>query len=367
MSSAETRIADARRGITRKLAKVGNALLRRQALRSLFAALTWSACGMLTALLLLSFLPWLLMGAAPAAAPLISATVALACAIAGAWVSLRGYRPPNEPECALTVEARAEKPVFALSTMVGLRDDDPFAAPLLRCATAELAEAARRPGPHLLRTSRLICGPLLVLAAGVAFVGAMAAPDPAGNAPAAPASERPVAASLDLGASRSEADMRALERAMGLREGATRLERAAATIRDSGTRDEEKQAALDSARRELRRAGSGAGSGDGAPLPTDLPRGTAAREELAASIEAAAGTLRTRAIAAGTRAGTVDTGGDARADPRADGVAREAGFVAFAAAPPEKRVEAAAKSLAMQSPARRALAQRAERAMSKEG
>jgi hypothetical protein len=331
-------------------------LIARQALRSAFTALAGAACGLGLGVVFLELLPRLLFAQSAGLPALMLAAVA--GALLGAVWELRRFDVPSLQETALALEARLVQDSGALAAALRVEETDPFFAPLLARAQADLTDAERAPAPVLIRTRRLVLVPLMALASGVAFAAVIAAEPtaPIETATAARGGDASKWRDVDIGGGRSQAEIDARRKALGMKEQSATLNRSAATLRDADAAASHPQALRD-AKAALESSERALTSMAAEDLPDSVPAEADERAKLANALEAAAGKLSAAAAKAGVEAGSEDTGkggefsGDGQAPvlvpfPRVSG-------------PTEAPVQAHAS----QTPARREMAARAVKAL----
>lgn len=335
------------RAVEARLASTARMLLLRQCARTLPAAVTAAAVVASLLLVLAVLLPRALFGGA-----LISAPAAVAAGLMGGLAALfwqlRRLRMPTLVEAALALESRLEGTDASLATL--LQAQGAFRAPLLGRAQAELATALAAPGPSVISTRGLIAAPLtLIAAAGLAALGwqsPLVEPNGVVGGKNVPATAGLAAVNVATG--RDAADANARAEAMGLQKTATELESAARALRQAATQPDA-NAALDKARAAMGQAKTGTPLN----LPAEAPAEANARARLADDIEAAAGGLRREAEVKGTGGGGQDGSGgstDTNTETR---------FVAFPKVAAQAGPDRTEADLVGQSPARRALAERA--------
>lgn len=340
-------------GIQRRLSAVARVLLARRIARAVPAMLTGASLGVVAGLLLLVLLPRMLFAWALADPVAVTAMAGAVGALAGAIGALRGVRNIGIRDAALALEARLASRDGSLST--ALEAEGAFSAPLLRSAETELAAALNAPAPHMLTTRSLLATPgvLIVAALVVALCWdtPLAAPDTLTGQVHPVTRNQGGPGAVDATTSRSEADQAAVNEAMGLKKIAGRMEQAATTLRNAGN-EVDAQTALDNARAAMGELPPGAGTA--LALPQSAPTTAEARAKLADDILQTAGSLNKQAeTRLGNRTGGEGSGaGTTDANPQAR-------FVAFPKLAWQAGPEAGASELAGQSPARRALVERA--------
>lgn len=329
-------------------------LVARQGLRSAFSGLAGAACGLGLGVVFLELLPRLLFATSLGIAPALAAGAA-GCA-AALVADLRRYRMPSLQETALALEARLTQDTGALAAALRVDETDPFYAPLLVRAEADLTAAEHAPAPVLIRTRKLVLVPLMALASGVAFAAVVAAEPPvqANAAVTARGGNESKWRSVDVGGGRTEVEAAALREALGMKEQAAALNRSAATLREAESTQSERNQALQDAKSALEGADGKAAVIAPTDLPETAPTDANDRGRLADALEAAASGLTAAAenVAKGN-AGSEDTGneGDFNA------VDASGRLVPFA--PALVTQDARQNATATQTPARRQLAQRA--------
>lgn len=338
------------RAIEAKLASTARMLWLRQVARALPVAVTAAglvACG---ALVLAVLLPRALFGGG-----LVSAPTAIVAGLVGGLAALvwqmRTLRLPSLVDAALTLEARLPKQDASLATLMQAAEE--FRAPIIRRAEAELAAALVAPRPNLFSTRGLLAMPLAVI--GAVTLAALCWQTPLAQAsdllgqPDAPKSTG--LGTINVAAGRDAADAKARAEAMGLQKAAKELGDAARALRTAANQ-QDANAALDKARKAM---GDAKGVTPTLDLPPTAPSEAAARARLADEMEAAAGGVRRAA-----EAKAAGTGGEGGSNSAAD-TNPESRFVAFPRLSWQASGEAGSSDLAGQSPARRALAERASR------
>lgn len=336
--------------IEAKLASTARRLFLRQVARALPVAVTAAggvACGLLVLTVLL---PRALFDGG-----LVSAPTAVVGGLVGGLAALlwqmRTLRLPSLVDAALALEARLPQQDASLATL--MQAAETFRAPIIRRAEAELALALAAPGPNLISTRGLLAMPLTVIAAvalaALCWQTPLAQTSNLMGQPDAPRSAG--LGSVNVAAGRDAADAQARAEAMGLQKAATDLADAASALR-TATNQQDANAALDKARAAMGDAKAVAPALD---LPPTAPADAAARARLADEMEAAAGGVRRAA-----KAKAAGTGGEGGGNSAADSNP-EARFVAFPKMNWQAGAEAGGSDLAGQSPARRALAERASR------
>lgn len=341
------------------LRSVARTLAARQLARCGFAGCAGAAAALTVALLFMDLLPRVLFSAtAGLAGPLALMLVGF---VAGAWFELRRRSLPGVTEAALALQARLPGDAGAMAAVLRIDADHAFYNPLVTRAAKELQAALAAPAPVLIPTSKLVLTPVLVLIGALALAVALTVAAPTETDLIA--TDQPVAdrawANIDVASGRSEADHKALQEALGMKQAAASLRDSATTLREASSTDE-KSAALANAREALTDAADRGAATDlkSDDLPATVPDNEAELEALAARLDAAADSLGDAAarIEEGKPAGSRDTAreGDFGAD------AKVRALVPFTL-----RLEAAQSpaAVAAQSPARRELAGRAVKSL----
>jgi hypothetical protein len=331
-------------------------LIARQVLRSAFTGIAGAASGLGLGVVFLDLLPRLLFAQSAGLPALLIA--ASAGAVGGVLLELRRYRMPSLQETALALEARLERDSGALAAALRVNDADPFLTPLLARAEADLSAAERAPAPVLIRTRKLVLVPLMALASGVAFAAVITAEPPARAQATVTAKGGDPATwqGLDVGGGRSQAEAEAYREALGMKEQSATLNRSAATLRDAQASSAHPQA-LREAKDALANADNQMTGIAPEELPEGVPADQAEREKLADAFEAAAGKLAAAAAKAGSEAGSEDTGRNGEFTPG------EIATVLVPFAVTARVADTPVQAYASQTPARRALAQRAVAAL----
>jgi hypothetical protein len=336
-------------------------LVARQIARTAFSGLAGAAAALGLGVVFLDLLPRLLFAAHAGLLPLLL-TACAGFVLTAAW-ELRRYRAPSLQDAALSLEARLPHDSGALAAALRLPDDSAFAAPVFARAADELQQARQAPAPLLIPTRRLVLVPLLALAAGVALVAVVSAQPPRAAQSLPVVGDTPGSSSdwpgVDTGGTRSTADREAYRKALGLKETATQLNRTAAALRDASANPAARETALKDAKQALAASESESSGLSAEEIPAVAPVTKAEREGLADRLEAAATSMQTAAakLEQDGRSATTDSGKAGEFKP---GKARGE-LVAFPAV--ETSESAPAEVLAAQTPARRALAERAVKAL----
>lgn len=338
-------------------------LVLRQAVRSFFSGVAAAAVALGLAVLFMDLLPRLLFGVTAGAGVLMAISAAgFALGTAGAW---RRYRIPTLQETALSLQARLEHDSGALAAVLRVQEADQFLRPLLAQASGALSKAEHAPAPVLISTRRLILVPLLALVAAVGFAAVINSVPPTGTAPLASTPserKRETWSNIDTGTTRTASDREAYRKALGLEETATTLSQSAATLRDADASAETRQRALDDAREAVADSDSEFSGVSTSDLPDELPAGAEAQAKLADKLERMASGLGAKAqeLKEGKAGSTEDSGADG--EFKVNGEARD--LVPFPVVS-IGRSDLAGEALATQTPARRALAERARVAYEK--
>lgn len=332
-------------------------LLARQCARALPACIAGASAAVAAGMLLLVLLPKLLFDGGLLVAPTVLALAGAIGLAGGLIIGLRSLKLPSPRDAALALQSRLEHDNAALATALEARGE--FADALLAGANAQLEQALRARGPQLFSTRNLLAMPALCLLA--ALLTALAWNTPLAGATPQRGDNAPVTtrqsglASIDAPSVRDEADRKAMAEAMGMREVAATLQSAADKLA-KGNDAAAQQSAMQQARKAV-----GELPADVRPaveVPQAVPAEVAAKAKLAEDLSGAASKLRKDAEAReGGRPGTGESTGLDKAGPQ-----REIKFVAF----PKVALPAAdsgTAELAGQSPARRALVQRAMEAL----
>lgn len=344
-----------------RLRGVAARLVARQAVRAAFSGLAGAAAALGLGLVFLYLLPRLLFASQAGLPSLLLIT--LAGFLAGAAWELRRYRTPSLQEAALSLEARLAHDSGALAAALRIPEDSAFAAPVFARAADELRQAQQAPAPLLIPTRKLVLVPLLALAAGVALVAVVGAQPPRAADSTPAVGDTPGVSSdwpgVDTGGSRSAADREALRKALGMKETAAQLNRTAATLRNASSDPAARETALREAKHALGSSESESSGLSAEEIPNVAPDTEANRQALADRLEAAAASLQATAakLEEDGRSGVADSGkaGDYRpGTPRTE-------LVPFPAV--AERASAPTESVAAQTPARRALAERAVKAL----
>ncbi len=340
-----------------RLRRVALRLTLRQFARATVRGVIWAgACGVLAVGLLVA-LP-LLMGEALDLAAWVAAGIACVALIVGFLSAAAGTRLPGVSDAALSLQARLRDDDSAIATALQLRQGDYFEAPVLTRAGDALRKALEQPAPHVLRLRELLLAPVAALAVVTALVWAFESRPPVAASPASADRGSASAFSLDLPTGRVPDS------------GTTGRSTAIAALRDAlrdaadalqSTDFNRANEALESARRAMADASSHDLQQAGQSLPSDVPNDMAGRRELAARIEAIADGL---GGAEGGEGGTSDSGREGDQPSAMDNTV----LVPFPKA--DRRQGGIAAEIALQSPQRRALAQRAlelEESQSRQG
>lgn len=329
-------------------------LLARQALRAVVAGMLAGSAAALAGVLLLAALP-LALGAAFESAPLWVLALAVCGFVAGVVAALRRTRIPGVTDAALALEARLGDDDGALATALQLADTDRFQQPVLKRAGEALNKALRLPAPHVLTTGSLVLAPLLLLAATTALVWAFGVDVPSGPGTRADTAAD-TAFSINVQSSRDAADAGTRAEAMGLQKAAAAMNKAAQVMRSESATHEQRQGALDEAKRAGEAAADAQVQQGAAGLPETAPSSPEERRALAARLE-------NLAMGAGEKAGDKGGTGDSGKEGEIGSGTVKQRFVPF---PAVKRSAAEATSeLASQTPERRDFAQRALAALEK--
>ena len=284
--------------------------------------------------------------------------------VVGCGYVLYRYRTPSLQDAALALEARLAHDTGALAAALRVEEGNSFYRPLLANAADELTRAQQCPAPLLITTRGLVVVPLLALVSAVSFAAVVSA-DPVQGVAALNASEQATKgtpwASVDVDGHRSTADRDAYRKALGMKETAAKLTHSAAVLREPGAGEPQLGKALADAREALREAAVAGTELKPEEIPAVAPPDASGKSELADKIDAAASSIRSAATAAekGTTAGTYDSGGGDKFNPTAN---RE-NLVPMPAM--QSAVGATAQSIGAQTPQRRALADRAVKALEK--
>jgi hypothetical protein len=318
----------------------------RATVRGVIVGGAFAACGVLlfvaTPLLLhLSF----------AAGPYLATALGAVGFIAGVGSALARLKLPDMQDAALALEGRLTDDDAALATMLQMCPENRFEKPILQRASESLEAALRRPGPHVLRTRELLIAPFVGLVALTLLVWAFGVEIADTLPPRQTAPTSSAAFSLDIERDRTSDDRQAIARAMGLKVAAAELTQAAKAMRSEAQTQQERQAALDKARKAAASASDAEVRNAATALPELTPTDSEEREALAVRLE-------NLASGAGRRAGA--TGGMSDSSGNGDPQTRESDrrFVPF----PRLRLSTTAspvEHLAAQTPERRALAERA--------
>ncbi|MBK8206116.1 MAG: hypothetical protein IPK87_04875 [Planctomycetes bacterium] len=333
-------------------------LLARQALRAIVTAMLAGSVTALAGVLLLVALP-LALGAAFESAPLWVLALAIFGFVAGLVAALRRTRVPGVTDAALALEARLGDDDGALATALQLANTDRFHQPVLKRAGEALSRALRLPAPHVLTTSSLVLAPLLLLAATTALVWALGVDVPAGPG-TRPDAAADTAFSINVQSGRDAADAGARAEAMGLQKAAAAMNKAAQLMRSESATHEQRQGALDEAKRAGEAAADTQVQQGAAGLPQTAPSSPEDRQALATRLEnLAMGAGEKAGEKAGDKGGTGDSGKEGEVG---SGTVEQR-FVPF---PVVKRSAAESTSeLASQTPERRDFAKRALAALEK--
>lgn len=344
-----------------RLKRVAKRLLARQFARAAFSGLAGAGIGLGLGVLFLDLLPRFLFGATTG--PLAISLAALGGFIAGAAYQFRLFTPPTMHDAALALEARLERDTGALGAALRTVEDSVFYQPLLAQAREDFALAGRSPAPVLIPTARLVIVPLIVLASVVAFAGVISAgmPQGGGGGDAPGSSAASAWAPVDIGGTRTAQDQAALRRALGMKEVAANLSKSAATLRDANATTEQKANALNEAKGALASDAAKSADVEAIEVPDELPTDDAGQEALADKIARVAAGMNGMAKRlendAGGRQATDDSGRNGEFGE--NGATRE--LVPFPKLP---EVETAPqRALAVQTPARREMAERAVRTL----
>ncbi|MCB9894659.1 MAG: hypothetical protein H6839_09430 [Planctomycetes bacterium] len=343
-----------------ELRAVALRLIARQLARAAFTGIAGGAIALGLSVVFLDLLPRLLFATTGGIGSI--ALGGAAGFLLGVGYELRRYRLPGLQEVALALEARLPHDTGALAAALRVVEGNVFYRPLLARAAEELKQAVRSPAPVLIPTRRLVAVPLLALASGVLFAAVVSAERPVDGGAVAGTEAQGKSdswSSVDVGGSRAASDRDAYRKALGMKETATQLKRTAAVLRDTAATDEQRNRSLTDARNALKDGGESAPGLAPGDLPDAAPLDAAARAELADKLDAGAAALRGKASALenGKPAGSEDSGKDGTFDTS---VKRE-DLVAM----PVIRSAAARSSeaIAAQTPRRRAMAERAIKAL----
>ncbi|MCC7510437.1 MAG: hypothetical protein IT464_13835 [Planctomycetes bacterium] len=329
-------------------------LLARQALRAVAAGALTGSVAVLAGVLLLVALP-LALGAAFESAPLWVLAFALCGFVAGLVGTLRRTRVPGVTDAALALEARLGDDDGALATALQLAETDSFQQPVLKRAGEALGRALRLPAPHVLTTSSLVLAPLLLLAATTTLVWAFGLDVPAGPG-TRPDAAPDTAFSINVQSGRDAGDARTRAEAMGLQKASAAMNKAAQLMRSESATHDQRQGALDEAKRAGEATADTRIQHGAADLPDTAPSSPEERQALATRLE-------NLAIGAGEKAGDKGGTGDSGREGGIGSGAVEQRFVPF---PVVKRsADEATSELASQTPERRDFAQRALAALEK--
>ncbi|MCC6465646.1 MAG: hypothetical protein IT463_09935 [Planctomycetes bacterium] len=353
--------APASRDLLQRELRAAAALLAvRQVLRVGCTAAAIAAAAVAGAWLPVVGLPLLLAGETAPGAGWWLAGAGATGALLGGLHSARRLGWPTLHDAALALENRLISRDGSLATALALHGDAGFAHAVHARALAELAAAKAQPAGPVLTLRQLLLTPVLLLVAGLCLLWQGAADNAATPGTDAAPSAQPAAGwrALDMGGARSAADQAAVREAMGLKETAATLQKAATVLRNATASPEQQAGALAAARAAAEALPAHAVTA--LEIPAQPPAEPAAREALAAELQRAAeAAAATASRLEGKALGTHDTGaGEAAAT-----TATERVFVPF------PRVEAGTggvtgnDDLAAQSPERRELAARAVRAL----
>lgn len=259
---------------------------------------------------------------------------------------------PDLREAALSLEARLTRHEAVLSTALEVAPDSAFLPPLISRADAALRRALALPAPHMLPTRELLALPLALVMATTALVWAAAS----GIAPQAqgPQQAGAQAFSIDVQRQRDAADAQAAAQAMGLKQAAASMRNAAQAMRSETATQQERQAALDRARKAAQDGGDQRLRQAASELPETAPTGAAQCNELASRLE-------NIALGAGERADKVGGTTDSGRDGVMTGNSAASAFVALPAI--EVAGGSSSAELASQTPQRRELVSRAMAAL----
>ena len=344
-----------------RLRSVARRLIVRQLVRSAFTGVAVAAGVLGLAVVFLDVLPRILFATTGGVfAMLIAAGGGL---VAGMAWELRRYRAPSLQEAALALEARLPHDTGALAASLRIVEASAFYRPLLARAAEELKQAEQQPAPLLISTKRLVLIPLMVLAAGVAFAAAASAAPPVDDPELVGADDvaaRDTWASVDVGGTRSETDRDAYRKALGMRETAAKLNRAAAVLRNTESTPQQRQDALTTAKKAVEEGGEGTATLTSKDMPDAVPADTPEREALASKLEGAASVMAGSAakLEPGKPAGTEDSGASGTYDVNR----KREDLVRF---PVVWQNSSSAEAIAVQTPGRRAMAERAIKALDK--
>jgi hypothetical protein len=343
-----TTAAMSRQMLHSQLRRVALRLLARQALRACASGILWGSVAAVCGVLLLVVLPNLL-ALEFSAGRVVAALGAIGGFATGAYRVLRQNALPGFEDAALALESRLNGGDAALATALQLKDGDRFEAPVLQSASRALAEALGRPAPHVLPLKSLLIAPPAALLAVVALVWGFGVEPPSGGSNASQATNSG-SFSIDVATTRTAADREAVETALGMKKAAAAMNKAAQTLRSADATESERQAALDDAREAASASGEPKLVSAAAEMPEAAPSTPSEREKLAARMEALAGN-------AGDLSGNTDGSAGAGSGGDLDVTRSRDRLVPFPAI--ERREGGGTGELALQTPQRRALAQRA--------
>lgn len=349
-----------------RLKRAALRLLARQVVRAAFSGVAGAAFGLALGVVFLELLPRALF--AYSAGGVALAAVSAAGFVFGMSLEWRRYRMPTLQDAALALESRLDNDTGALAAALRVDEASSFYRPVLARATGELHEAEQASAPELISTRRLVLVPLFALAVGVAVVAVMGMKPPptkTGIAGVLPtdSESRQTWNNIDVGGDRTAADSSAYREAMGMEEVATTLNNSATTLRDAEATRDSKQQALADAREAADSVDVEAVGLSPTDLPAELPDDAETQAELADKIMSAAAGLSAKADSLrkdGKAGATEDSGTNGKFD--VSDTSRE--FVTLPALKIE-RSELAPKSLAAQTPARRAMASRAMQSLAR--
>ncbi len=329
-------------------------LLARQAVRAIVAGMLAGSTMALAGVLLLVALP-LALGLAFAYAATWVLALGVCGFIAGLVAALRGTRVPSVTDAALALAGRLGDDDGALATALEMEETDRFQQPVLKRAGEALTQALRLPAPHVLTTRSLVMAPLLMLAATTALVWAFGLDVPPARKPR-PDAAAATAFSINIDSSRDASDTGTRAETMGLQKASSAMNKAAQLMRSESATHDQRQSALEDAKKAGENAAQTQMRQGAAGLPETAPSSPAERQALATRLE-------NLAMGAGEKAGDKGGTGDSGQGGEVGSGNVEQRFVPF---PSVKRGAAGATSeLASQAPERRDFAQRALAALEK--
>lgn len=288
----------------------------------------------------------------------VSIAIGAAAGLALLWLRRSRSGRPTLTDAAMWVDVTGDGKA-ALVTALQAGHGDRFALPLYREGLRELRQASKRQASPVLSLPLLLAAPAMTLAAALLLIASVAQAPAVASAPAPQPKPSRAWSAIDVGAERAAADAEAVQDAMRLQKAAAAMRQQATAVRAAAT-PEQAQLALEQAKSALRDAASDQPDSlltrAMAAVPQTGGESDEHRKAAAAALEEIAARLEDR-VGKG-EAGTSDAGrhGEYRNPVEAE--------VKWATLPPMLfGGEVTSTEMAGQSPARRALAARAQQAM----